>query len=289
MSKAEQFINTLLAEIDQCGLSKVSVELLSTRLGISRWQMQRTFQALTGMDVGDYLRQYRLSHAAKELVESNRRLLDIALDVGFESQESFSRAFKSHFKQTPREYRKAHNLKDITLKLVVPKHYSWSKAMKIKIVTKPAMTIIGRKDYFTAEGSDNANNFKVIPALWSELSTAMKSMELKPGQWLGYMTESDKPEKDELIYIAGFEKPAGFKPEGEGWVEVSIAEQNYAVVPHHGLLETLGDTLNTFYGQWFPDSGYTHGEECGIEMYDDRFDAESETSYFETWVPVVKV
>jgi AraC-like DNA-binding protein/DNA gyrase inhibitor GyrI len=66
----------------------------------------RMFHALTGHAVKEYIRKRRLSEAARRLVYSDDRLIDICFDYGFEYQESFTRAFKEMFGMPPGKYRK---------------------------------------------------------------------------------------------------------------------------------------------------------------------------------------
>lgn len=68
-----------------------------------------------------YVRWYRLSRSAVELVQTDRRIIDIALAAGYANHESFSRAFRLEFRTTPRTYRNRHRIshnaqKDIAMK-----------------------------------------------------------------------------------------------------------------------------------------------------------------------------
>lgn len=74
--------------------------------GYSYYHFTRQFNALLGENVGSYIRKRRLTKASKELLYTDKRILDIALDCGFESSESFSRAFKAMYRQSPVTYRK---------------------------------------------------------------------------------------------------------------------------------------------------------------------------------------
>ena len=68
----------------------IKVEDAAAAAGYSYYHFTRQFNALLGESVGSYIRKRRIAKAAKELLYTDRRILDIALDCGFESAESFS-------------------------------------------------------------------------------------------------------------------------------------------------------------------------------------------------------
>jgi AraC family transcriptional regulator len=73
--------------------------------GISHWHFQRIFKALTNETLKTYIRSRRFSQALEQLAATQERVLDIALAAGFETQESFTRAFKKAFSVTPARLR----------------------------------------------------------------------------------------------------------------------------------------------------------------------------------------
>ncbi len=83
----------------------LSLDEVAARSGYSKWHLQRMFRSVTGNALGSYIRTRRLSRAATELCRHDQSILDIALQSGFDSQQSFSRAFKRQFSQTPGAYR----------------------------------------------------------------------------------------------------------------------------------------------------------------------------------------
>lgn len=285
MTKAEALLRRVINAIQALPTDELSVQTLVTEVGYSRWQLQRTFLALTDVSLSAHVRDVKLSRAAQLLVGESRSVLDIALSIGFNSQEAFTRAFKSKFDITPGEYRKRGVLDDISFQLFIPKNKHWSKAMNIRIETKPEMTLIGHQDFFNGHGMENANNFDVIPKLWQRFSKAMQSITIQPEVTYGYFALSDQPERGQLTYIASLcEQEGAYNLPGT--VTVVIPSQRYAIVPHHGLLADIGETLDAFWGQWLPESGYKMNGDVNIEVYNSRFRADSEDSYFETWVPV---
>lgn len=284
MEKAKALLNLLMTEIERHEVEVLSVSFLSRQVGLSRWQLQRTFSALTGLNLRDYLKEFRLCFAADCLINERNGVLDIALASGFSSQAAFSRAFKLRFTLTPIQYRQRAIKDDFSFNLFIPAEREWSKAMTIKIEKKSAMVLEGRQAYFNGYDSKQANNFEVIPPLWESLLQD-EVFQQKPNLvGYGYICESDDRAQGELSYLASINQ-------GDGVLQVAgdtinIAEQVYAIVPHHGLLDDLSNTLGAFYGQWLLESDYKMSDDFSIEIYDERFDPESEDSYFEIWVPV---
>ena len=85
----------------------LTLRTLSRRLGYSEYHMTRKFREFAGLSFRDYLRRRRLALALIDVRDSDRGILDIALDYGFSSHEAFTRAFKGLYGITPSQYRKA--------------------------------------------------------------------------------------------------------------------------------------------------------------------------------------
>ncbi len=83
----------------------ITLHALAERFGYSEYHFSRRFREVSGMTFRDYLRGRRLAFALRELRDTNRRILDIAVEYGFASHEAFARAFKQAYGITPGEYR----------------------------------------------------------------------------------------------------------------------------------------------------------------------------------------
>lgn len=83
----------------------LTLETLARQLGYSEFHLARKFREVSGLSFRDYLRRRRLALAAIEVRDSERSLLDIALDYGFSSHEAFTRAFRKLYGVTPSAYR----------------------------------------------------------------------------------------------------------------------------------------------------------------------------------------
>jgi len=84
----------------------ISTEELAEQCYYSTHHFNRIFQSIIGIPVLDYIKKRKLSVAAGQIIDTNKNILDIALDYGFNSHETFSRAFKRIFDITPMAYRK---------------------------------------------------------------------------------------------------------------------------------------------------------------------------------------
>lgn len=102
-------VQKIVDEIDVCIKNQndeaLTLEYLADNLGYSEFYISRKFKEISGMQFRDYLRYRRLAFALKEVRDTEKGILDIALNYGFSSHEAFTRAFKEAYGVTPSEYR----------------------------------------------------------------------------------------------------------------------------------------------------------------------------------------
>ncbi|MEI5909282.1 helix-turn-helix domain-containing protein [Bacillus spongiae] len=93
---------------------KLSTTNIDSKSCYSAFHFQRSFQAISGFSVKQYIRKRRLFHAAVLLKESRRSILDIVVMFQYGSQEAFTYAFVNCFRITPGKYRKQGNVNPFT-------------------------------------------------------------------------------------------------------------------------------------------------------------------------------
>lgn len=86
--------------------NNIQLETLSRIAFLSKYHYHRLFHKIIGESVKKYINKRKMACAALELIQSDERIIDIALKYQFGSQEAFSRAFKRIYNITPGEYRK---------------------------------------------------------------------------------------------------------------------------------------------------------------------------------------
>ncbi len=82
-----------------------TLDVLAERLHYSKFYLNRVFQQATGQSIGTYVRSRRLTEAARRLVETECPIVEIAMDAGYHSQQSFTGAFRQLYGCSPQVYR----------------------------------------------------------------------------------------------------------------------------------------------------------------------------------------
>ena len=154
-------VQIIIDEIDLCIKAHddeaLMLKHLSDKLGYSEFYISRKFKEISGMQFRDYLRFRRLAFALKEIRDTEKGILDIALDYGFSSHEAFTRAFKAAYGIAPSEYRQ--NPIPVVLRTIIKPLDCYllgiggcgmtntSEDVKIYFVTIPAHKFLHIKNY----------------------------------------------------------------------------------------------------------------------------------------------
>ncbi|RUT33521.1 AraC family transcriptional regulator [Paenibacillus zeisoli] len=253
----------------------------------SPFHFQRMFHMLTSMTVAEYVRKRRLTLAAQELASSGSRVLDIALRFGYESPESFSKAFRKLHGVPPSEARNP----GVTLKAFprISFHLSLKgdQGMDYQIVEQEAYQVAGKLIQVT---SQDGENLRMIPKFWNTCNTDGTSGRLlKIGQdknLLGICL--DMQQDQELFnYMICTRVSPGTPLEDEFTVR-TIPAATWAVFTSVGPMPgAIQDVWRRIYQDWFPSTGYEHAAGPEVELYP-AGDISSGSYQCEVWIPVIK-
>ena len=108
-------------------------------------QFQKTFLGITGLTVGEYIRNRRLTLAAFELMGGNSSILDVALKYGYDSAEGFSRAFKTFHGVNPNDIKKGKTNFNLFNKITLEIKVNGGSKMKFEIVELKDREFVGFK------------------------------------------------------------------------------------------------------------------------------------------------
>ena len=98
---------------------KLELETVAEAVHYSKYHLHRLFTETVGMTIRDYVQRRQLTEAAKLLVFSDKPIIEIAFICGYESQQSFSLAFKAMYKSPPAEYREERSFYPLQLRFIL--------------------------------------------------------------------------------------------------------------------------------------------------------------------------
>lgn len=275
-----QRLQSALDFIEENLTQALSIRDIAKKACVSPFYFQRIFSALCGMGVGEYIRCRRLTLAAQDLLTGTEKVIDIAAKYGYDSPDSFNRAFQRFHGISPSAARKqgvslrAFAPMKITLKL------EGGNMLEYKIVKKPQFTVVGMSKLFNADTS-----YQEIPKWWCEVM----GMEKPPvcGMY-GICMDLDEQEKDFEYLIA--DNCISCTEIPEGCVAKVIPASTWAVFPCRGPLpETLQDVNTRMWSEWLPNcKNYRLAANLNIEFYAPPAQKPEDT-YSEIWLPVEEI
>jgi AraC family transcriptional regulator len=101
MNQAQMIIEKSLNYIETHIKERIMLEDIAEGVGISKYYLHRIFKSLTGETIIDYTKARKLAASVYELLNTKLRIIDIAIEYGFEYEQSFIRAFRKEYGKTP--------------------------------------------------------------------------------------------------------------------------------------------------------------------------------------------
>jgi len=264
-------IRDLLAWLEGHLDRPLSLDNVAAKAGYSKWHLQRMFKDVTGHAIGAYIRARRLSKSAVALRLTSRPILDIALQYRFDSQQTFTRAFKQQFAQTPAFYRRSPDWSAFGIRppmrlgeFTLPKH---------EFVTLPELQLVGTTQSYTCsleEISDFRHQMRV--QFWREFLGSATSV---PAEMYGLHEPRPSLEKDdeqEVFYTTAL-TPEMANGHVHNAHPVVLEGGDYVMFSYDGLVTGVQDFILTVYGTCMPILNLTRRKGQDIEHYYPQEDA----------------
>ena len=268
---------------------EIDYEAAAREAASSVFHFQRLFSMLCGYTLGDYIRMRRLSLAADELQRTGGKIIDIALKYGYDTPESFSRAFTRFHGITPTQARRGSNIKSFS-RLSVKLILDGGNLMDYRIEKRDAFKLICRKKQVNKPQGDTAT--ADISAFWGECSTdgtmeklcKYASFDNLRGIlgvcFSGEMANSGFP------YGIGAEYNGTPLTDGDFDI-VEIPAHTYAVFQCKGKMpDAFKETYKKICTEFFPQSStYEYGNGIELEVYPSA-DVQNPDYTCEIWIAV---
>lgn len=228
----------------------LSVERLSRVANFSKSHFHRQFSEYAGISVARYVQLMRLKRASYRLVFNvQARIVDIALEAGFETPESFARAFKHAFGQTPSQFRNQPEWQAWGERYRRPKRKRMRR-MEVKVV-EFEQTPVGVLEH--RGPMERVNESALLFTAWRNASGLSP---VKTSRSFGIVydnPETTEPERFRFDICGEVSAPI---PENvQGVVNKLIPGGRCAVVRHRGSYDRLGESIYPLYRDWLPQSG----------------------------------
>lgn len=276
-------ISKAISYIEEHITEKLTIEDIAKQAMVSPFYFQKGFAMLCGFTVGEYIKKRRLALAGSELISTDKKIIDIALQYGYDSPDSFTKAFTRFHGATPTSVRKGETMiksfASLKIKFILEGGYT----MDYKIVEKDQFTVIGISKVFKYEEAETE-----VPKLWTEYYKTGKS-DIVCSSYGISIDENMQGNKFEYL-IADNYNP--IKDITEGFITKVIPKHTWAVFACRGAMpHCLQDVHQKIFSEWLPNcKEYEIASGYHIEMYDDPAEytkgVQDEKYYSEIWVPV---
>lgn len=282
-------LNLAMCYIEEHLAKEIDLQKAASIACCSEYHLKRMFSFLAGFPLNEYIRCRRLALAALALQTSGVKVIDLAMQYGYDSPDSFSRAFHAFHGVTPTQAR----ISGTAVKAFPPMTFQLTikggHDMQYRIVEKDAFQIAGIKKQITLvyEGVNPQ-----MDDMWARL-TQQDFQELKG--------LSDVEPRGILCVSANFTEgraegaaldqyigAATTKLVPERWEVLPVPAGTWAVFTAIGSFpKALQDVWAQIYAEWFPTSGYqlTGGPEL---LWNESKDTTLPNYKSEIWIPVSK-
>lgn len=277
-------LNKAINYIEENITKEIEYEQLAKIACCSTYHFQRMFAYLADVPLSEYIRRRRMSLAAVELQNDNKKIIDVALKYGYSSPTAFNRAFKSIHGIAPSIIKKEEtiNLKafpPISFKITI----KGAEEMNYRIEKKEAFRIVGVSQRLHTELE---KNFEIVPKMWQQFAldgTIQKLLPMTNSQPEGVLGVSVCNDSEEWKY---FISVASTEPIDDELDEYTILPFTWAIFSGEGQCpQAIQELEKRIVTEWLPTSGYEYDNGPDIELY---LNPDPQNSKFEVWIPVIK-
>lgn len=276
---------------------KISAQDVSNQVYLSQVHFQKGFQVMTGYSVSEYIRNRRLYLAALDIKSGDKKVIDIAYEYGYETPESFTKAFTRFHGASPTDVKAGYPVRTF-LPVSIKIDIIGGDKMDAKIKNLSGFKVIGfvrEFDYDTA--------YAEIPKFWDEISEkyAVSVCSGNPpaneyekalvdnsiGEFGVCIDDEKLAGRGKFIYLIAGRYQGGEVPEGMMLHE--FPQGDWAVFDCVGAMPEALQTLNTkVFKEWLPGNpDYELSGNSNVEWYDRMNGSKTNPDYHSAiWIPV---
>ena len=293
-------IERALGYVEENLTGEIDYEKAAREAFSSSYHFQRVFGILTGMTLGEYIRNRRLALAGAELASGDVKVIDAALKYGYESPDSFAKAFKKFHGVLPSEARGAalRSFSPLRIKLTL----EGASMMNYKIEDKPELILTGFKRRFEGTPAEPREqdynlwittrvNQYVLSGLAADRETCWELIKNQRDDGYDFyiaweLTAFDRENWDDILNDPDF---------AARYEHVTVPAGLYLVVETERCMypsEQYENLRRRVVNDWLPSSGYELDDRPELKkihwFYRDGDEGYNSGRYTELWLPVVR-
>ncbi len=269
----------------------------------SGYHFQRVFGILCGFTVGEYVRNRRLSLAGAELAASDVKVIDVALKYGYESPDSFAKAFHKFHGILPSQARSNGSQLKSFSRLVLKFSLEGGNIMKYRVETKPMLTLLGYKRHFFGTPYDEKRheqekNFFISTRAYQWMLKGMSNDKLSE-----YCVLKNIKDDGYDFYIAAaadrYERENLYNPDVTGidfmdrfgFEEIVLPERTYAVFETEKQrmpIPAYFDLRRQIAAEWISNTEYQMVDAPELAVYHWGIVGGYTERTIEIWIPIEK-
>ena len=292
-----QFMQQAIGYMEEHICENISYAEVAEIVHMSSYNFHRTFSCIAGMTANEYIRSRRLTLAAIELQSTNISVVDAAFKYGYESPESFSKAFTRFHGATPRQAKqkgtKLHLFHPLVIKIIL----EGGRVMDYRIEHKEKQRFLALVKSFPNEIINDDNDHS-IPDFWTECSekklvAPMQLLRVEGKRDLYGLCNPVRNSEDCFNYgigvMADEDTDTGKLEEflNNGYSIWETEPADYAVFQCFGSDgNCLGEMWSKFFKEFVPQTGYVQTDDTDYEIY---FEKGESNLFCELWIPVKKI
>ncbi len=256
---------------------------------MSPFYFQKGFKVMTGLTPGEYIRNRRLYLAAMELLAGKCKVIDVALKYGYDTPESFTRAFVRFHRCSPTQMKQNPHLLTPYLPLKISIIITGGNTMDFTVEKMKAFQVIGLKQKFPFDSA-----YSDLPQFWTEFNQKCRNNQFSSAQVLALEDNKigefgiciDSPEvKDGFYYMIAGAYQGGDVPEGFELYDIPALQwaKFRCTGPMPGALQSVNTKI---FQEWLPGNDrYQIADSFNLEWYScgDTSSLDYESAI---WIPV---
>ena len=294
--KSVQLLQQAICYMEAHLLDEINYEDVAKSIYMSSYNFHRTFSFMAGMTTNEYIRNRRLSLAGQELQSTDISVIDAAYKYGYDTPESFSKAFSRFHGVSPRQAKRKGTELHLFNPLVIKIIMEGGSIMNYRIENQSSQKFIAVVKAFPNEIINDDSDHSV-PDFWGQcweknLIEPLKSLRPEGKRDLYGLCSPAAKNETHFNYGIGVlvdddtDSSELDKLLADGYVLWETKPMDYVVFKCFGTDgDCISETWSKFYKEFLPQTGYTQTDDTDYEIY---FETGEEGLFCELWIPVKK-